>query len=181
MNHREVRELLNSIRAKNNNNIIVAYLNINTFKKKYDFLKKLISENIDVMIIGESKLDDSYPKSQFLIDEFAESFRLNRDENGGGILIYVRDFFPCKKLKKHIFLHDIEGMFVELNFRKSKWLLFATYHPPAQNVEYYLRNVGSASDKYIKTYDKCLLVGDFNAEVTEIKMENFLESWSLLA
>ena len=100
-------------------------------------------------------------------------------KNGGGILIYVRDFLPCKKLRKHAFPHDIEGMFVELNFRKSKWLLFATYHPPPQNVEYYLRNVGSALDKYIKTYDECLLVGDFNAEVSETKMENFLETFVL--
>ena len=45
VNHQEVSELLNSIRVKNINNIIVAYLNINTFKNKYDFLKTLISEN----------------------------------------------------------------------------------------------------------------------------------------
>ena len=129
--------------------------------------------------IGEAKLDDSYPMSQFLIEGFAEPYRLDRDKNGGGILIYVRDFIPCKRLRKHTFPHDIEGMVVELNFRKSKWLLFATYHPPAQNVEYYLRNIGSALDKYIKTYDKCLLVGDFNAEVSETKMENFLETFGL--
>ena len=115
------------------------------------------------MIIGETKLDDSYPNSQFLIEGFAGSFRW-------GIQIYFRDFLPCKKLRKHALPHDIKGMFVELHFRKSKWLLFATYHPPAQNVEY---------DKYIKTYDKCLLVGDFNAEVSETKMENFLESFGL--
>ena len=83
MNHQEVSELLNSIRVKNINNIIVAYLNINTFKNKYDFLEILISENIDVMIIGETKLDDSYSNSQFLIEGFAEPFRLDRDKNGG--------------------------------------------------------------------------------------------------
>ena len=115
MNHQEVSELLNSIRVKNINNIIVAYLNINTFKNKFDFLKTLISENIDVMIIGKTKLDDSYPMSQFLIEGFAEPSRLDRDKNGWGILIYVRDFIPCKKLRKHAFQHDIEGMFVELN------------------------------------------------------------------
>ena len=131
------------------------------------------------MIIGETKLDDSYPMSQFLIEGFAEPFRLDRDKHCGGILIYVRDFIPCKKLRKHAFPHDIEGMFIELNFRKSKWLLFATYYPPSQNVEYYLRNVGGGLDKYIKTYDKCLLVGDFNAEVSETKMENFLETFGL--
>ena len=131
------------------------------------------------MIIGDTKLDDSYPMSQLLIEGFAESFRPDRDKNGGGILIYVRDFIPRKKLRKHAFPHDIEGMFVELNFRKSKWLLFATNRHPAQNVEYYLRNVVSALDKYIKSYDKCLLAGDFNAEVSETKMENFLETFGL--
>ena len=38
VNHQEVSELLNSIRVKNINNIIVAYWNINTFKNKYDCL-----------------------------------------------------------------------------------------------------------------------------------------------
>ena len=179
VNHHEVCELLNSIRVKNINNIIVAYLNINTFKNKYDFLKTLISDNIDAVIIGETKLDDSFPISQFKVEGFAEPFRLDRDKNGGGILIYVRDFIPCERLRKHAFPHDIEGIFLELNFRKSKWLLFATYHPPCQNIEYYLQNIGSALDKYIKTYDKCLLVGDFNAEVSETKMENFLEAYGL--
>ena len=60
------------------------------------------------MIVGETKLDDSYPMSQFLIERFAEPFRLDRDKNGGGILVYVRDFIPCKKLRKHAFPHDIE-------------------------------------------------------------------------
>ena len=141
-------------------------MNINTFKNKYDNLRTLISENIDVMIIGETKLDDSYPMSQFLIEGFAVSFRFDRDKK-------------CKKLRKHTFPHDIEDIFVELNFRKSKWQLFATHHPPAPDVEYYLRNVGSVLDKYIKTYEKCLLTGDFNAEVSETKMENFLETFAL--
>ena len=89
VNHQEINELLNSIRVKNINNIIVAYLNINTFKNNYDFLKTLVSENIDVMIIGETKLDDSFPMSQFFIEGFAEPFRLHRDKNGGDILFEI--------------------------------------------------------------------------------------------
>ena len=42
---------------------------------------------------------------------------------GGGILIYVREDIPCKLLDNHISPGDIEGLFVELNFRKSKLLL----------------------------------------------------------
>ena len=51
--------------------------------------------------------------------------------------------------------------------------------PHIQNVEYYLRNVGSVLDKYIKTYDKCLLGGDLNAEVSEKKLDNFFETFGL--
>ena len=47
-------------------------------------MKLIIPGNIDVMVIGESKLDDSYPISQFLIDGCSEPFRLDRNCNGGG-------------------------------------------------------------------------------------------------
>ena len=53
-------------------------------------------------------------------------------------------------------------MFVELNFRKSKWLLFGTYHPPAYNDKYFFNCIDKALDTY-SNYD-VLLAGDFNAE-----------------
>ena len=69
--------------------------------------------------------------SSFLIDGFSSPFRLDRNRKGGGILIYVRRDIPSKFLTKHSFANDIEGLFVEINFRKRKWLLFGTYHPPS--------------------------------------------------
>ena len=78
---------------------------------------------IDVMIIVESKLDDSFPTSQFLIDGYGIPFRRDRNKFGGGILIYVREDIPCKLLDRHQLPDDIEGLFVELNFRKSRLLL----------------------------------------------------------
>ena len=53
-------------------------------------------------------------------------------------MIFVMDDIPNKLLTKHNFSSDVEGLFVELNFRKSKWLLFGTYHPPSQNDQYFL-------------------------------------------
>ena len=46
-------------------------------------------------------------------------------------MIFVREDIPTKLLTKHNFPSDVEGLFVELNFRKSKWLLSGTYHPSA--------------------------------------------------
>ena len=59
---------------------------------------------------------------------FSEPFRIDRNRSGGGEIIYARDDIPSKLLPKHI-----EGLFVQLNFRKYKWLLLETYHPPSQS------------------------------------------------
>ena len=62
---------------------------------------------------------------------------------------------------------DTEGLFIEPNFRKAKWLLFGKYHPPTQSYSYYFNNLDKAIDLY-SYYDKKLLVGDFNTEVSDV-------------
>ena len=128
---------------------------------------------MDVLVLTETKLDDSFLKAQFLVDGFSELYRYDRNRKGGGIMIYIRENFPSKLLEKHNFSGDIEGLFVELNFRKVKWLLFGTYHPPSQNDIYYFNQLDKAIDTY-NSYDKILLIGDFNAEATEPCLESFL-------
>ena len=36
--------------------------------------------------------------SQFIIDGYPKPFRLDRDSNGGGIRLYLREDIPCKQL-----------------------------------------------------------------------------------
>ena len=52
--------------------------------------------------------------------------------------MFYKEDTPRKPLTKYTFPGNVEGLFVELNFRKSKWLLFDTYHPPTQNDQYFL-------------------------------------------
>ena len=73
---------------------------------------------------------------------------------------------------KHSFLGSIKGMFIELDFRKSKWLLFGTYHPPRQMHDLYFDSVGRALNIQNDKYDKMLIAGDFNAEDDE-NINNF--------
>ena len=65
---------------------------MNHFAKKLDMIKTIIPGNVDVIIFGETKLDSSYPTSQFLMED--------RNCNGGGILIYIREGIPSKLLNK---------------------------------------------------------------------------------
>ena len=53
--------------------------------------------------------------------------RLDRNINGGGVLIYVNEGIPCRELKKKSGIESLEGIFLEINLRKMKWLLFGGY------------------------------------------------------
>ena len=118
----------------------------------------------DILMITETKFDDTYPISQFYIDGCSMLYRLYRNRNGGGVIIYVRENIPSKILRKNLFPNDVEGIFVELNFRKSKRLLCDTYHPPSQSDQYYFDNIDKALYVYCQ-YEKVVLVGDFNAQI----------------
>ena len=134
--------------------------------------------NIDILVLTETKLDHTFPTNQFLIEGFSEPYRRDRNGNGGGILIYVREDIPSKELREHNFPEDIEGIFVEINMRKCKLLLLGSYHPPSQSDNYYFDILSNSLDLYINKYDRFLLTGDFNAEDTEPVLENFLEQYS---
>ena len=83
---------LNKIRSTNINNVVRGLLNTNSVIRKFDALKSIISGMVDVMIIVESKLNDSFPTSQFLIDGYGIPFRRDRNKFGGGILICERGY-----------------------------------------------------------------------------------------
>ena len=108
------------------NRLLIGNLNINSISNKFDQLKLLVQGKVDILVITETKLDTTFPTSQFLIEGYSEPYRFNRNRNGGGILIYVREDIPSKPPTDHKLPHDIEGIFVELNLRKNKGLLFVS-------------------------------------------------------
>ena len=142
--------------------------------KKVDALRTIIPCNADILICCETKIDYSYPTSQFLIEGFSKPYRKDRNRNGGGILFYIREDIPSKLLNDHNFPDGVEVLFLEVNLRKSKWLVFGTYHPPSQRDEYYFDSLTKAIDIYLEKYDKFLLAGDFNAEDVEPSLDSFL-------
>ena len=98
--------------------------------------------------------------------------------NGGGVIVYVRENIHSKLLSKHCFKDDIEGLFVEINFRKIKWILGGTYHPPSQPDQYFFDSLGKALDVSCN-YEKVVLVGDFNAKIEETCLGKFLFQYEM--
>ena len=101
-------------------------------------------------------------------------FRKYRNAHGGGIIVYIREHIPAKIINNTNLPNDIEGIFIELNLKNNKWLLFGTYHPPSQNSNYYFSEIGRALDLYKSNYERFILVGDFNKEDTENDIHDFM-------
>ena len=166
------------IRTQNFNNVIIGNLNINSQAFKFDELRLLVTDIFDILIITETKLDDTFPLSQFHIGGSSTSYRLDRDSNGGGIIIHIREDIPSKIVTKHCLPKDIEALFIELNFRKFKRLLYGLYHPPPQKDQYFFDNIDKALDVY-STYEKVILVGDFNSQIGKNCIDTFMYQHSL--
>ena len=81
-------------------NPIVSYLNINHFENKVIHFREICHQAlIDFICVDETKLDSSYPDSQFYIDGYQfPLFRIDRNKYRGGKIVYVREGFIAKKL-----------------------------------------------------------------------------------
>ena len=76
---------LKNISLSNVNRLIVAQLNINSSRNKFDALVNIASGKLDIFVLTETKLDETFPKNQFLIEGFAPPFRLDRNGHGEGL------------------------------------------------------------------------------------------------
>ena len=88
-------------------------------RNKFEFLSTQVKGNIDVLMVSETKIDYTFPVGNFVIDGFSTPYRLDRDSNGGGIMLHVREDIPSNLLATDEKNH-IESFYVELNLRNEK-------------------------------------------------------------
>ena len=54
----------------------------------------MINGNTDIFMISETKLDETFPAVQFSLQGFCDPYRFDRNHNGGGIMLYIREDIP---------------------------------------------------------------------------------------
>ena len=110
----------------------------------------LVKEKIDIFMISETKIDISFPNSQFLYEGFSAPHRRDRTPRGGGLLMYINQNIPSRILKAHTLPDDIEILCVEINLKKQKWFVISIYRPPNLNEKYFIDNLSRVTD--LKTF-----------------------------
>ena len=74
-------------------------------------------QNLYILMVAETKIDDTFPKEQFHIEGNADPLRLDRNCEGGGLLVYVKNDITMRQLKSFKFEIDIECICFEISLK----------------------------------------------------------------
>ena len=161
------------------NRIIITHLNINSIRNKFEILKEVVANKIDILLISETKLDDTFPLNKFILEGFTPPYRLDRTMHGGGLMLFVREDIPSKLLPNINPSGNIENIFIEINLRSKKWLISGSYNANVGLIQNHIVNLSKNLDFYSPKYENFIVIGDFNVEITNNYLEEFCASYNL--
>ena len=156
-----------------------SYLNINSIRNKFDNLKLIIEENVDILCVAETKIDKSFPTAQFSWLGYHKPYRLDISGRQGGLLIYIKSHLLSRRLANYTTPKDIQVISFELNLKKERWMFLCIYRPPAQNKQYFLDTLTMIVDHYSSIYGNHIILGDFNLEPDSPILISFMQSLNL--
>ena len=63
----DLKSGLCSLKLRNVNRLIFVQININSIRNKFELLFSLVSNNTDVLLISETRIENTFPVSQFCV------------------------------------------------------------------------------------------------------------------
>ena len=69
---------IKDLRNQNPFRVIMSHINVNSIRNKFEPLVNFINNSLNILMISETKIDETFPESQFLIEGFSVPYRLDR-------------------------------------------------------------------------------------------------------
>ena len=122
---------LDKARAKLPREFLLAHLNINSIQNKFDEIAEITRKSrAQIMIISETKIDSTYPDSQFMIPGYS-LLRNNRKKGGGGILAYISSDVTSKRMKLQRSYKTFEPIVFEVELKVRSIVVIGIYRSPS--------------------------------------------------
>ena len=112
-----------------------------------------------------------------MIDGFSSHYRLDRNANGGAILVYLKNNIITKSLK--IINVSIEAILIEMNLRSKKWSMCFTNNFNKYLLEHHLNQIQAQLEIFCKNYEHLPIMGDFSANISEPTLTSFCTLFKL--
>ena len=156
----------------NTDNFIIVHYNINSIlapdriEQLTDICKSL---KIDVLIITESKLDQTIPNNLITIPGYHEPLRHDREINGrhgGGVLIYIAEHLVYQH-RTEFQSNNYEHLWADVRISDKIYAINALYRPPKESAEDHRLFLETADNilQQLSNYDKAaykIIAGDLN-------------------
>jgi exonuclease III len=131
------------------------------------------SSHPDVLVFAETKIDESFPTSQFLINEYNELTRCDRSAHGGGLIEYIRSGIVRKRLK-NFELKSFESICSEISVKNVRWFLLSVYRSPKyNNIKNFFSELTSTLNLAATRYDNIVIMGDINIDVDDTNVSGY--------
>ena len=146
----------------------IGHININSIRYKFEPIREILQENIlDVLAIQETKIDTSFPESQFAITR-CKLYRQDYKSNEGGLLMFIRNDIP--QFRRHDiekFSVDkengrIEILAVEVSINKERWIFLSVYKQPKVKVTKLTEVMNNIMIQLEQHNVNIVFTGDFN-------------------
>ena len=142
----------------------IRHLNITSLSKHKDELAIFISEQpFDIICLNETRLDCSIDNSEVGIPGY-DLARKDRNRNGGGVAIYLRD--TISYIDSTDLIPDVaEAICLEIKKQKMKTLLISTwYRPPSSKMQFF-DEFETFLNNAEKENKELVITGDFNCDL----------------
>ena len=158
---KETFKILRGLKSKHPKNVFLGHLDVNSLRNKFESLNELIKDTFDIFLETESKLDSSFPDSQFSIPGY-RIVRKDRNKNGGEILFNINKDIPFKVIESKQLPENLEILTFEIILDKTKILLMGLYKPPSFNEKDFMFHLNNTYNFFSTTHENVTLMGDSN-------------------
>lgn len=170
INMEDVFSSIKSIRMSYRENIIICHLNVNSLWSKLSEVKHLQSTcKLDVLVLSETKLDDSYKQDVLDITGYT-CVRQDKRSNSGGLIAYVSNDIPFSVGKTNTCNDEIECLSIELNICDETTMLLAMYKNPKTDPVTFKRFFEEACEEVSDKYENIVIIGDLNFNMLQDNM-----------
>lgn len=118
-------------RTKKARKILLILLNVNSVQKKSggSWIILIKETKAQVFFLTETEIDSTYPDSQITLSGY-NIFRNDRKKGGGGVMAYISDTLPSKRLGLPRKFTTIEPPVIQSKFGRHVEVIVGIYRPP---------------------------------------------------
>ena len=144
-------------------------------------LKLIKKLKYNIVILAETKLDDTFQTNQFIMNNFKKPYRLDNTKASGGLLVYILKSLASKRLESFQIPENTQIIPFEIILKNNKWLILAVYSPNKNVGRIFLYNLSNVLDFYLQNLSNVVIIGDMNLQTNETIMFDFMNKYNLIS